>query len=79
MSSKVKYTGGIPECPYCKKPTKRQIGSTSGTLMYFPPTYDEKGRNINPDRNTNTTDYTCLNCGKKYYVENKLNEANYKP
>jgi hypothetical protein len=65
----VEFTGQIPICPNCKKPTKRN-GSSFGfrTLMYFPPVYDENGNNTNPDRNIETTKYHCLECDKSYSI-----------
>lgn len=53
-------------CPKCNKPTKRQQGMSMTTCMYYPPILDERGININPDRNTRTTQYTCLECGTKF-------------
>ena len=63
---KVIFTGTIPQCPYCKKPTERTGGGGSVTAMYFPPKYNEEGVNINPDRNTITSGYQCLKCNKSY-------------
>lgn len=64
------FTGDIPQCPYCKKPTKRtEYGWSFRTLMYFPPTYDEHGVNVNPDRNIRTSGYQCLECGHVYYIK----------
>ena len=34
-------TNGIPICPNCKKSTKRTVGTSMSTCMYFPPVYDE--------------------------------------
>jgi len=59
-------TKGIPICPYCRKPTKRQEGISVTTLAYYPPVYDESGRNINPDRNISTRRWRCLECGMEY-------------
>ena len=56
----------IPICPNCKRPTKRKQGITSCTDMYFPPIYDENGVNINPDRNWYTTEWKCMECGKRF-------------
>lgn len=69
MSKEVIYTGVIPQCLYCEKPTKRTQGMSMSTAMYFPPTYDENGVNINPDRNTITTEYVCQECNKGYSVK----------
>ena len=71
----MEYTKGIPVCPYCKKPTRRQkLGSTK-TSRYFPPIYDEEGNNTNPDRNTITVEYYCLECNKPYTVSGNIPEG----
>jgi len=44
------------------------IGPTLRTLVYYPPIYDEEGRNVNPDRNITTQGYQCLTCGCKFLV-----------
>jgi len=64
----VVYTGAIPQCPHCEKPTKRTGGIGGVTLVYYPPVYDENGENINPDRNTRTSQYHCHECDKDYVV-----------
>jgi hypothetical protein len=66
--NKVVYTGNIPQCPYCKKPTKRTGGIGTVTAMYFPPIYDENGINTNPDRNIQTSRWTCNECEKDYEI-----------
>jgi len=66
MSEKtVIFTNGVPQCPHCEKPTKR-IGGGTITCAYYPPIYDENGNNTNPDRNTITSEYQCLECNNKY-------------
>ena len=73
------YTGLIPQCPYCEKPTKRTDCGSSSTLMYFAPVYDENGVNINPDCNTITTAYKCLECNRLFVVVgNIIDGYNYK-
>ncbi len=66
MSKKVIYTGTIPQCPYCEKPTKRTGGVGTVTAVYYPPMYDENGVNTNPDRNTITSSWVCQECEKGY-------------
>lgn len=68
MQQKVIYTGSIPQCPYCLKPTKRSGGSGSSTLVYYPPSYDKNGNNTNPDKNTNTLNWQCMECNNTYSV-----------
>lgn len=60
------FTGSIPQCPYCEKPTTRSGGSGSVTAMYFEPRYDENGVNVNPDRNTITSSWHCQGCNGGY-------------
>lgn len=65
-NKKVIYTGNIPQCPYCEKPTLRSSGYSTVTCMYYPPCYDENGVNTNPDRNTVTSHWHCNECQKDY-------------
>lgn len=65
-NEKVILTGDIPQCPNCKKPTQRIGGSSKRTLAYYRPSYDENGKNTNPDRNTTTTTWGCIECGKEF-------------
>ena len=73
MINDVIFTGTVPQCPFCKKPTKRQEGCSVSTLVYYIPTYNEEGTDINPDRNCNTTDYHCCECNTAYSVICKNN------
>jgi hypothetical protein len=70
-------TGHIPQCPHCKKPTKRSGGSSMSTAAYYPPIYDENGKNTNPDRNINTSTYSCYECTKNYTVSGNSTEGYY--
>jgi len=63
---KIEHTNGIPICPNCKKPTRRQLIDSSATCAYYPPVYDEEGNNVNPDRNIITNKYQCIACGHVY-------------
>jgi ribosomal protein L37AE/L43A len=74
---KVIDTGGIPQCPYCKKPTKRTGGGGSVTCMYYPPVYDEQGNNTNPDRNTRTSVWECLECKNHYTTDGNYTDGFY--
>ncbi|MCP4665161.1 MAG: hypothetical protein GY849_02250 [Deltaproteobacteria bacterium] len=56
---KVKFIGSIPLCPNCKNITIRRLISSEKTSMYFEPMFDEKGNNINPDKNIKTVKYKC--------------------
>ena len=65
-------TNGIPICPNCKIPTIRTQGMSMVTSMYFPPTFNEKGENINPDRNVTTSEWYCNNCKKRYSTSGNI-------
>jgi len=75
--NKVIYTGSIPQCPHCEKPTTRIPKDSYTTCMYYPPVYDENGNNTNPDRNTTTTDYSCLDCQNEYTVSRNIDGSFY--
>ena len=79
METKVQFkyseTNGIPICPHCQKPTQRSGGTGSTTLTYFHPVYDETGVNINPDRNTTTTQWHCHECQKDYAISGNTHDG----
>lgn len=52
------------KCPHCEKSYYKELYSTC-TTVYCPPIYKD-GVNINPDKNTTTTNCVCLNCGKEF-------------
>lgn len=70
-------TGQIPQCPICRKPTERKQGMKSRTCMYYPPIYDKLGNNTNPDLNTETAFYTCLDCDTEYSVKGNSTQGFY--
>lgn len=74
---KVVYTGDIPQCPYCKKPTPRTGGGGAVTAAYYPPMYDEEGNNTNPDRNIKTSHWKCITCDKGYTVSGNIADGYY--
>ena len=65
-----KIKSAIPICPRCNKPTKRQQGATTSTLISYPNTYDEENKLIIP-KNNNTTKiiWTCLECNNCWTEE----------
>lgn len=71
------------KCPNCGQ-SYYTVGPSYVTAMYFEPIYKD-GVNINPDRNTSTTEITCLGCGKIYAVSqqygtpDKIIEKEIKP
>ncbi len=74
---KVIYTGQIPQCPYCEKPTERSGGMGHTTCVYYPPIYNKYGNNINPDRNMTTSYWECLECKKQYTISGNTVEGFY--
>ncbi len=59
------------KCPICEKNKMKScvyVGTTTSTLLYTPPYYDEEG-NLHPnDPNTYTTNYSCSK-GHKWTVK----------
>lgn len=57
----------LPDCPSGTPEACRfSQGPTSSTLAYYPPALDREGRNHNPDRNTTSSQMTCVTCGHKW-------------
>ena len=71
---RIEYTKGIPVCPYCKKPTKRQaiIGTVETTSVIYPPTYDETGKDISIHKSNIVKKYLCLECSNSYTVSGNI-------
>lgn len=67
--NKAIFTGEVPMCPFCAKPTKRHDNGSTKTLCYYPPMYNDKGINTNPDRNSITHYYKCLDCNKDFAIK----------
>lgn len=55
------------KCPNCNK-SHYSIGASSSTLAYFQPVFKD-GVNINPDKNTITTELHCLECGTNWTIK----------
>jgi len=64
----IEFTNGVPICPYCQIPTIREAGCSMQTNVYYPPVYNEKGENTNPDRNYIVKNYRCRKCNKDYSI-----------
>ncbi len=77
QNQKVIETGGIPQCPHCQKPTRRTGGTGSITAAYYKPVYDENGHNTNPDRNTRTSHWQCLECMGTYSTAGNNTDGYY--
>jgi hypothetical protein len=52
-------------------------GGGTSTLVYYIPTYDKNGVNINPDRNTTTFTVECIVCNTKWRGATQLGETTY--
>ncbi len=52
-------------------------GGGTSTLVYYIPTYDKNGVNINPDRNTTTFTVECIVCNTKWRGATQLDETTY--
>ena len=54
----------------CDGECRFKQGFNTTTLVCYPAIYDKTGvwGNINPDRNTRRTDYTCTTCQKRFDV-----------
>ena len=68
-------TNPTPECP--RDDCRFTILSETRTCMYFQPIYDKNGVNINPDRNTTTSELNCLSCGKMWVGRTRLGNSTY--
>jgi len=60
------------KCPSCGESYFME-GISTTTAVYYPPIWKD-GVNVNPDRNTTTTQYKCLNCGNVFYISHNGNE-----
>ena len=65
----------LPECPVCKKGTKREDLGGTRTCMGWTPTYDENGTLLNSDPNIFKNAYRCLECKNVYAVESRYGEV----
>ena len=70
-------TNGIPMCPHCSKPTKREDRGRFVTASYYPPIYDENGVNTNPDKNIHTKVYKCIECQQVYTIGYYLDRSEW--
>lgn len=61
------------ECPKCGSKEVALKGKIT-TLVYYPPIYNAKGQNMNPDMNTTKSDFECLSCGNVFNLKNNTDE-----
>ena len=64
-----------PNCP--REDCRFSVGIEMTTSMYFPPVYDKKGNNINPDGNVTSGEMTCTTCNKKWKYSIQYGEYSY--
>lgn len=70
-STDVIYTGAIPQCRFCQKPTQRSYSGSTTTLATISEIYNEKGERIGTyDPNITTSTYHCYGCNKCFTVNN---------
>lgn len=58
-----------PEIKQCEGQCRMQFGSAFTTAMYYTPTFDKYGNNVNPDGNITRGTCSCLTCGTKWSYE----------
>nr|QMP83155.1 MAG: hypothetical protein [Caudoviricetes sp.] len=56
---------------------KFQVGIEMTTSVYYPPTYDKHGNNINPDGNVSSGEMTCTTCNKKWKYTRQYGETTF--
>lgn len=63
--------------PGCEGECRFQYGPSMTTAMYFPPTYDKHGNNLNPDGNITSAEVVCYTCGKKWFSRTKYGKTEF--
>ena len=65
----------------CDTPNKCvfNVGPGSSTCLYFPPSYNRAGENLNPDGNTMSYSVGCSACGKGWFVSERLGVKTISP
>lgn len=59
-------------CPKCGSNERIMELNVCTTCVGYPAIYNEKGENINPDRNISTHNLQCLKCGERFKVRTQL-------
>ena len=68
----------VPICEKCKDKAIFQIeGGFYITNAYYPPTYNSKGINTNPDGNTSTGVIRCTACGTKWKMITQFKKTSF--
>ena len=52
--------------PSCDKDCRFHHGIAMTTDMYYPPSYDKHGNNLNPDGNITSGEISCSTCNKNW-------------
>lgn len=56
----------------CENAAFRSVDdAATTTCSYFPPVYDRKGNNLNPDRNLVTQTFKCTVCNRRWNLSNR--------
>lgn len=61
----------------CDKDCRFQTHSYGTTCMYFPPTYDKYGNNLNPDGNITSGEVFCTVCKRKWTSSTQYGKTRY--
>lgn len=64
--------------PGCEGECRFRVGMGMTTCVYYPPTYDKHGNNINPDRNTTSGKVWCDACDRTWWYSKCLGETTFK-
>ena len=67
-SSRVKFTSGIPVCPYCYRGTVRSFQGGEIESGYFVTSYNESGKRRGASSIYGIFEYYCYECGRYYTV-----------
>ena len=67
---------GLPD-PKCNKDCRFLTGPSTTTAVYYPPTFDKNGNNLNPDGNITTTPVVCTVCGTSWTATTQYGKTSY--
>ena len=63
--------------PNCEKECIFRADMTTTTSMYYPPIYDKKGNNLNPDGNITSGTISCSTCNRQWVAKTQYGETTY--
>lgn len=55
-----------------------EIGNPSTTLAYYPPIFNKRGENVNPDKNTTIGTVFCRTCRKYWEYKYRYPDVEFK-